>query len=138
MNAQQIKDYFKCRFEKETNKLLKDVPTDQMAWFNKKMNFLKDLLKKIEDFMSFDDLILNIEGEGYRYPEYFGNSNSFLDEFRLAYSASKKNEENCNFLIECLESAMLDSADNDFFELAFNLKMIYEDFYKIAQYYEDN
>lgn len=108
----------------EENTLLK-VPNDQIIWFQRNYKFINDDKFHTEG-AEWSRLKNNILGENDRLFNYNGNSNSLLEGFWMGYSCGGESTSNTIFFIDTLQIAMEDCSDLEFFELAHNMKIVYD------------
>ena len=101
-----------------------EVPQSQKKWFDINYGWIKD-----EDFHTdgagWHMLTVNILGENHRLIDYNGNSDSLLEGFWLGWCFDIYSQQNTMFFIECCLEALNQAIDLEFYEIAFNLNLVY-------------
>ena len=70
-------------------------------------------------------LLENIFGNDIRFTSYTGNSNSLIEGFCLAYTASEQSRINTQMVLDAILSAMMDASDLEYYEIAKNIRLIH-------------
>src|SRR3990167_7493751 len=101
------------------------VPEQQKTWFDLNYGFINDDVFPT-DGAEWDRFKNNIFGDDDRFLNYNGNSNSLLDGFWLGYSSGGKSTTNTKYFLDCSIMAMKDAVNLEYYEIAFNIKIIHK------------
>jgi len=108
---------------------LLEVPKNQKTWFNNNYGFIND-----DDFQtdgsSWEMLKSNIFGNEWRFIDYDGNSESLISGFWMGFSSGGNSTINTQYFLDSCIMAMNDCIDLEFYEMAFNIKTVYNSIQK--------